>query len=159
MPEKMTAMERLEQQLNEKDAEIERLESEAQKSRDSKAWDWLSLPRLLDADPSPSLPLPRLEIRYEALDDDSYNWQADYCLYLPHYLPGKVQVVPIGSTRISGGGGPRREVAGMHAGKFYGPFRDGAHIRHDMATLGLPAFIVVGDEADPVVPNKEKPHE
>lgn len=154
MSEKLTALERLEHQLNEKDAEIERLQDEAQKARDAKAWDWLR-PQLLDSDPNPSLPLPRLEIRYEELDDDQYNWQADYCLYLPHLLPGKVQVVPIGSTRIGGGGPPRREVAGSHAGKFYGPIRDGAHIRHDMVTLGLPAFIIVGDDVDPVAANPE----
>lgn len=153
MSEKLTALERLEQQLNEKDAEIERLESEAEKARDANAWGWMRRPQLLDADPNPSLPLPRLEIRYEALDDDRFNWQADYCLYLPHLLPGKVQVVPIGATRVGGGRGPSRETAGKHAGKFYGPYRDGAHIRHDMVTLGLPAFIIVGDEVDAVVAN------
>lgn len=156
MSEEMTALERLEQQLNEKDAEIERLEDEAKKARDAKAREWLR-PQLLDADPSPALPSPRLEIRYAALDEDRYNWQADYCLYLPHLLAGKVQVVPIGSTRGSGGGAPRRQELGKHAGKFSGPFRDGAHIRHDMVTLGLPAFVIVGDEVDVVVPNTEAP--
>lgn len=147
------ALARLERQLEAKDAKIAALRAELEGWEGDEAWRW-TRHRVVEKDPSPSLPIPRLEIRYEAIDEAGYNTRALYCLVYRHYTHKTgglacdkstdcIVFVPIGETRM---GGPAslepREREGRWAGRSYGPYRDGAHIRHDMKQMGLPGFII-----------------
>lgn len=150
---------RLENLLSEKEAEADGLRSKLQELQEHEAWRW-TRHRVCAADPSPELPVPRLEIRYSAMegDPDGYNGRALYCLVYRHYTHSTgglkcddskdcIVFVPIGETRCGGGARPLepREAqgsGGRFAGRSYGPHRDGAHIRHEMRELTLPGFIV-----------------
>jgi len=152
------ALERLESLLRKKQRKIDRLEQQLQERDDAEAWSW-TRHRIHAADPSPALPVPRLEIRYRSLDRDGYSTEALYCLVYRHLTARSggphcdgtkdcVVFVPIGSTTINGGrpgGRHPREESGLWEGRMYGPYRDGAHIRHDMKQFGLPGFIVATD--------------
>jgi hypothetical protein len=153
------ALERLENLLSEKEDEADELRGKLAVYEEGEAWSW-TRHRVVSADPSPKLPVPRLEIRYSALDGDpdGYNGRALYCLVYRHYTHGTgglkcddskdcIVFVPIGETRCGGGARPLepREAqgsGGLFAGRSYGPHRDGAHIRHEMRELKLPGFII-----------------
>lgn len=72
-----------------------------------------------------------------------------YALVLRRY--SEVLYVPMGYTRVRGMA-PQREADGH----FYGPYREGAHIRRDMMAMRLPGYIIVGEEIDqiPVTPEQ-----
>lgn len=151
------ALERIELLLQEKQAEIDRLLKAEEERDDSAAWSW-TRHQIYAADQSPTLPVPRLEIRYRSLDRDGYSVKALYCLVYRHFTARMggihcngskdcVVFVPIGETSIKGwnpGRHPRKD-SGLWADQMYGPHRDGAHIRHDMEQLGLPGFIIATD--------------
>lgn len=151
------ALERLESLLQEKQEKIDSLEQQLQERDGEDAWEW-TRHQVRSADPSPGLPVPRLEIRYRDMEDSGYVVEALYCLvyrHLTHDTGGLrcdgakdcLVFVPMGHTKITGGAtGVRPEPeSGIWDGKMYGPFRDGAHIRHDMKHLMLPGFIVATD--------------
>lgn len=121
--------------------------SEQAKLSDYDSWSWAQH-RTLTADLSPTLPVPRLEIRYESITDDSgYTARARYALVYRHLTArddeDRIVFVPLGQTKISGAYAPEpRERGGIWQGRSYGPFRDGDHIRHDMRQLKLPGFII-----------------
>lgn len=161
MSEKLTAVERLEEMLNERDARIEELEGRIEElegrigdwedSRDEDAWFWTRHEKVDDKD---GLPVPRLEIRWTPLGRGRYNWLASYNLAYRHLL-GHVMSVPLGATRQSGGDerGPVRE------GKVETPFRDGVHIMHDAWALKLPAYAVCGDVVTKIEPGTREQRE
>lgn len=88
-----------------------------------------------------NLPVPRLEIRQSLLDnpvgDFGYNVKAEYGMVYEH-LTGETIFVPLGSTNI-GANLSRYDFMGL-------PFRDGAHIIHDMFMLKLRGFVVYQDK-------------
>ncbi len=54
--------------------------------------------------------------------------------------------VPLGHTKVGGDGRP--QIRGD--GSIRLPFRDGAHIYHDMKQLGLPGFAILEDKVEPL---------
>lgn len=133
MDDKQTAIERLEQLLNEKDEELARFNEAEEYEKDEAAWSWTQHRERKGDD---GLPLPRLEIRCEPLDDKRYNWTWYYSLIYRHFL-GEIIEVPMGQTRCNGRF-PKDPFQDM-------PFRESAHIYHDMNELGLPAYSVIGE--------------
>lgn len=155
--EKLTALERLESLLNDRDNEIASLKGKLQKQDDlddDEAWMWT---KHEISDEFEKLPVPRLEIRWSSLGRGqlslSHNWLASYNLVYRHLL-GHVVRVPIGSTRTSGGNGSPP----ICNGKVETPFRDGVHIQHDAWTLKLPAFAICGDLVTLIEPGTREQH-
>lgn len=146
--EKLTAIERLEALLDEKDAIIAKFEAEdyeRSEEADADAWKWT---KHSTSDEKDGLPVPRLEIRWRPLGSDEWNWFAAYDLIYRHLL-GHVVRIPIGGTRRGGGKSPP-----LHEGKVETPFRDGAHIRCEMRTLNLPGYAICGDIINKLEPAK-----
>lgn len=141
----MTAIERLEAMLDEKDAEIESLQRKLNDAEERAARNhrWTAH---IDSkeDPNPDLPIPRLEIRWRDIPErertDGYAVLIRYDLVIRHLL-GDIVRIPIGGTRTD----RRREI---WQGKVDLPFRDGAHIMHDAAHLRLPAYAIDGEHVD-----------
>jgi len=139
----MTAEERLAEQLDAKDEEIAALDRkiddlETQLRCCATAW---SMPEKIDDDAS--LPLPRLEMVWTQRDE--WETVVKYRLVRKHLL-GHVETCPLGMTTISGGNGIHRDDAGAPSL----PYRDGSHATHDSAHLGLPLYLIVGNE--PAIP-------
>ena len=146
--DKKTAIERLEGVLNEKDAKIYELEQEVAKLEEEQAtaqWNWTK--HRASEEPE-ILPVPRLEIRWSKFDE--HNWKATYCLVYRHFL-GHAEYVPLGMTKIGGYG--KKPLLGDQVAL---PFRDGAHITHDMATLNLPGFAVYEDHVTELKPHRKE---
>lgn len=150
--EKLTAVQRLEELLNERDERIAELEAkldEEEEERDDRAWMWTKHSK---SEEKESLPVPRLEIRWTPEGRfPGYNWLASYNLVYQHLL-GHVMVVPLGSTKQGGGDarGPVRD------GKVETPFRDGVHIMHDAWALRLPAYAICGGVVTKVEPGTDQ---
>lgn len=141
-----TAADRLAEQLDEREQEIEQLKERIEELTDDRAWRWARHEQW--AEDKNDLPVPRLEIR--AYDHGGwYSWSWVYCLVYRHLL-GHIVAVPLGNTTCNGGSGngPRHPLTG----EIYTPFRDGAHIRNDMKQLGLRAFAIVGDDIEELEP-------
>jgi hypothetical protein len=139
----MTALERLEKLLDDKDRRIAELEERVQALTDESesTWEW-ARHRLLEDDSA--LPVPRLEIRCWNLGD-WWNWEWLYGIVYRH-LTGTVVFVPLGHTKVGGDGRP--PIRGD--GSMRLPFRDGSHIYHDMKQLGLPGFAILEDKVEPL---------
>jgi hypothetical protein len=137
----MKAIERLEAQLDEKDARIEELEKELQEIRDDEDanWEW-SRHSTLKINPD-NLPVPRLEMRWHKESEDGYLTCWDYRLIYRHLL-GHLIAVPLGQTKSQGGNG----APPIRNGQIDTPFRDGVHISTDTGHLGIPAFCIVEDK-------------
>ena len=133
----MTAIERLEQLLDERDTQIEELEQKLQDLTDEseRAWDWA---RHSIIQPHPLLPIPRLEIRCVNLGN-WYNWEWRYGFVYKHLL-GHLVLIPMGNTKCGGSGKPPMDWTGKYMDL---PFRDGAHFRSDFEQLNLPAFAII----------------
>lgn len=82
------------------------------------------------------LPLPRLEIRWRGMGD--YNMVADMGIVYTHFL-GHIEFVPMSSTRVNG----KRNRNELEL-----PFRDSAHIWHDMEQMRIPGFVVNDETGD-----------
>ena len=93
--------------------------------------------KLTSADLGSTLPVPRLQIlnTFHERDGDGYNLTAEYSLVTSHLIDPDYKIV-LGVTRIGYSSGDK----GIDP--LYEPFRDGAHIRHDMWVLGLRGFVV-----------------
>lgn len=91
------------------------------------------------------LPVPRLELVFERIDDFQFVWR--YNLVYRHLLDHNVRV-PLGKTAISGGFRKPNETIPMTGNLIDKPFRDGRHITHDAMTLDLPAFCVAGSRVE-----------
>ncbi len=129
--DKLSVEERLNDDLYNKEREIEKLKEEVDDLTYRDDWKWRHIKHLSEEE-NMDLPVPRLEIRYRALD--KYNVAADYALVYKHLL-GHIEFCPLGSTRCSS----HSYIKNLDL-----PFRDGAHIRHEMATLKLPGYVVGG---------------
>lgn len=130
MTDKMTAIERLENLLDQKDRELQAFRKEAEFQEYREKWAWM---RQQKSDEADGLPVPRLEIRWRQADE--WTRLAEYSMVARHFM-GDVIRHPISVTKCSGTG------ALVHEGKVETPFRDGTHIRHDMRHLGLPGFVI-----------------
>lgn len=152
-----TAIERLEALLDEKDRKIETLDDDIQRLkcnlRNAEAG-WC-LPVRLPLEQS--LPVPRLELWYNPLGTTPerawWRYEVIYRMVYRH-LVGDIIALPFGRTEISGS-----DRAPMTDGRLQLPFRDGAHICHDMAHLHMPGFAIHGDHVDDLTAFAGKPHE
>jgi len=141
----MTALERLEALLNEKDRELAALREEERRHDYGEEWAWM---RQSESDEAEGLPVPRLEIRWRRGD---WSWLATYALVYRHLL-GYVVVQPLGITKSNGGPpGPP-----IYSGKVDTPYRDGAHIRHEMQTLNLPGYAICEGTVTKLEPMEER---
>ena len=132
----MTAIERLQELLNEADEKIDRLRDERDSLRgviDGLRDGWC---RHTMIDPDPAMPVPRLEIAYEQ-HKEWFSYTATYRMVMVHLL-GHHVAIPLGQTKVNGGSG---KPPSEHL-----PFRDGAHAAHDSVHLGLPLFKVMPGE-------------
>lgn len=147
---KLTVIERLEEQLNTKDAEVAKLKAqvaEAEEEKLDREWRWA---RHRESPEAEGLPVPRLEIRWRPDHAEGWTWVAEYNLVYMHLLTHVVKV-PLGSTTVNGF---RKDTKPEHEGQVQLPWRDGVHIRSDMKHLNLPGFAICGTivnviEADP----------
>lgn len=137
----MTTEQRLAEQLDAKDAEIEelssRLEEAETRAEGARAW---SLPREI-ADDHPTLPVPRLEMAWTP--DTDVGWRehvVEYRLVYRH-LDDRLIAIILGRTKVGCSGGDPFSHGPLHAM----PFRDGAHSAHDAAHLSLPLIVVAPD--------------
>lgn len=140
--EKLTAIDRLEQLLNEREREVRELKeklNEIEEQGDDKDWRWARHTRHDAKDET--LPVPRLELRCTPLDEDWYRWHWVYALVYRHVM-GTAVYVPLGGTIVTGG---NREEGPVRDGKLDLPWRDGVHIRHESEQFNLPAFAICGD--------------
>ena len=146
----MKTEERLQELLDRKDAEIESLRAKLSAAEDCARLNWLwTVHEGLPTDPFPTLPIPRLELRWVTIAEDhqrrcGYAFQCRYDLVMRH-LDGSVVRVPLGSTLTSG-----QEIPINTDGTISLPYRDGCHIAHDSAHLQLPAFAIHGETIQPI---------
>lgn len=139
-----TTEERLNGLLDERDAEIEELQEkikdlEARLRGSRNGW---AAHELLDRDQK--LPVPRLEILVRNAEYEGYLDGLEYIYRLVYrHLSGDVIGVPFGHTSSRGGPPllPDQPISSIHM-----PRRDGAHMYREMATLGLPGFLVYGSQ-------------
>lgn len=152
-------LERLEEQLQERDARIEELEERLKVEEDREAYRW-TRHRAVPRDENPELPVPRLQLRYvERGDNDWYSYTVVYELVYQHYLEGvgggeDLIALPLGSTTVDGNGlgvkGAGLPVS--EKGEISLPRRDGVHIISDSVQLNFPMFTVCGKIAKPIPP-------
>ena len=140
-----TIEDRLRELLDAKDAEIERLRDELNEANEKADvnWKWFAPDEMKD-DPSPGLPVPRLEILFTEVEHDSrgYTIYIRYDLIRRH-LCDQIVRTPLGGTHTTGSLDKR-----LRDGRIDLPFRDGAHIMHDAAHLQLPAFAILGEHVE-----------
>lgn len=141
----MTVEERLNELLNEKDKEIEKLRDELDHLKSyvkNKHFGWMEH-RELPADFHPELPVPRLQFTYFKRD---WELVCRYELVYRHHL-GHCVAIPLGQTSTSGGErskGPFEDV-GNGEKELFVPFRDGVHMNTDMKRFGIPGFAIHED--------------
>lgn len=137
----MTAIERLEELLNERDNQVqeltERIEAFEEQRKDDQ-WRWARHEEVKDDD----LPTPRLEIRCDVLDPYHQSWT--YAMVYKHLLGHNIRV-PLGHTEMNGS-----FTRGNSDLTWYMPFRDGAHIKNDMKQLNLPAYVIIDGEVQQI---------
>lgn len=127
----MTVIERLEQDLNNADAEREKLQEELDGLKEHATWGWSRHTEI--AAGNDKLPVPRLQMTAINVSGDWYVTDFISSMVYKHFL-GHHVIVPIGHTRRTGGSG------GSFDGRL--PFRDGAHIKHDARMFNWPAFLI-----------------
>jgi hypothetical protein len=88
--------------------------------------------------------VPRLEIRCRNLGD-WFNWEWRYGIVYLH-LSGTIVFVLLGHIKVGGDGRPPMDGNG----RIRLPFRDSAHIDHDMKQLGLPGFAILEGKIEPL---------
>lgn len=145
--EKLTALERLEELLDERDQELDELRCKVQELEDTSELDWRWARHIEHKeDLSPSLPVPRLEIRWSEMpkDENGYSIQAQYSLVYRHLL-GQICFIPLGLTRSSG------SLANRTREGVETPFRDGAHLANEMKQLNLRAFAICGNQVEEIL--------
>ena len=141
-----TVEDRLNEQLNQKEQEIAKLNQQIEdlqcKLRGIKSG-WMAHETL---DKEQTLPVPRLEIVWFPMGGDDREWSSRHALYRLVYESfwGDVIGVPLGSTSVNGGCRGERPVYRETENTFRieMPFRDGAHICHDMEKLKLRGFLI-----------------
>lgn len=138
-----TVLEELATVIEKKNERIQELEEKLEKMEYKDAWAWRHL-REMTEEENLNLPLPRLELRYRS--HSKYTHIVDYGLVQRH-LCGEIMFIPISSTKIDG------KVV-----KLSTPYRDGAHMYHDMDAFDMRGFVVDGTDVrelsfqDPDVP-------
>lgn len=130
-------IDRLEDLLEQKEEELDELKREVERLKymlDGSPDGWRVVESIKD---DPSLPIPRLEMAFEPSKE--YGWgdyKVIYRLVYQHLVDGLL-AVPLGETRIRGGGAANRAEE-----PDYLPHRDGAHAAHDAPHFGLPLYRV-----------------
>lgn len=132
----MTAIERLEEELNRVSWELKQYQEKEEARKDKKAWSWT---QHTDRPDDGGLPVPRLELRCVILNGHDYSWVWNYDLIYRHRL-GHIIAVPLGKTRCDGGKAPQYAFSDL-------PFRERVHIYHDMHEMNLPAYACLGDQS------------
>ncbi len=154
-----TADERLTEMLDQKDAEIDGLREKVDRlTRDVEqaeaGWTMhVQLPK------EQALPVPRLELVWEPRGRGDMPWYTRIAKYRLVYRAfwDDVLAVPMGQTKVSGGRGTEPPIGSN--GEIDMPFREGAHICHDMEVLKLPGFRICGDVVQDISHLSGKPDE
>jgi len=137
-----SAADRLARDLERAEERIGELEDELARTKEALPWtEHLELPE------EPDLPVPRLEMVWEegSAVRCGYNYRCSYRLVYRHLL-GHLVGVPLGETMV-GSSRPPDAWGGIGT-----PFRDGAHIRSDAASLRLPAYVRWRDTSECIEP-------
>jgi len=157
-----TALSRMEELLEMKDVELttlhgklDRYETKDRLAENEDRWAWTEHV-IMEEDDIVGLPIPRLELQWESLDDYHYQTRCWYYLVFKH-LCGETIKVPLGLTRSTG-----RLEAEFHPDAKGGPqitvpFRDGAHATNESRQLKLPAYVIWGSKAQELLPHEKGP--
>lgn len=143
-----SAVDRLTELLDKKDAELGKLEEEVRLLRwqaEEQVGGWA---RPVELPKEQTLPVPRLEIACKPERGDDWGdvvW--DYRLVYRHML-GYCIGLPLGQTKSRGACTRGAEELLDSDGTIKLPFRDGAHIHHDMFALALPAYAIVRERME-----------
>lgn len=89
-----------------------------------------------------NLPVPRMEMVISFLEPSQQDRLYTYGLVTRHFL-GHLEFRPFSHTRIEGN--PIRSDCPLDT-----PLRDGAHIKHEAAQLGIPAYIICGSRVEQI---------
>jgi len=145
-----TAIERLEELLDEKDAEIEKLQDQNKALERELRGSLDGWRRETTIEDDGVLAVPRLELICEPHEERGWHdHTVTYRMVYRHLLDHLV-AMPLGCTRISGGSGARP----THL-----PFRDGAHAMHDGAHFGLPLYSIIPGEPPKLLDGADYPHQ
>lgn len=150
----MTLEERLNEIIEEKDAEIANLTQkidDLEDKLDISSISWQKQEIFEENDFNRNMPYPRLEMRLR--QEHKGNWfrvQYHYGLVYRHYSnTGSDKVfllfIPISITSC-GGGRDNSLNSWMHNGELTLPYRDGVHIKSESRVFNLPAFITCEQE-------------
>lgn len=107
------------------------------------------------------LPAPRLQLRWEDVEDAEYQWLCHYELVFPLHefdirreatdVCGGFAVVELGRTRVSSGDTPIYDRSRKPLDRL--PYRDGAHAQWDSRLFGgLPIYVIDPDGHADLVP-------
>lgn len=88
------------------------------------------------------LPVPRMQMTISFLDDSQEEKLYTYGIVTRHFL-GHLEFRTFSYTRAKGCS-PRADRP------LDTPLRDGAHIKHEAAQLGIPAYIICGDRVEQI---------
>lgn len=151
--EAQKTVERLQELLDHKDTRVAELEAELQTIEQQREWRW-SIPVDYDTDPSPDLPVPRIELRCEQEYEDTWSscvWTQS--LVYRHYL-GHIVMHPLGVTSVRGGSSRQRPTFSDEKQALWeGPMRESAHAQANAARLNLPLFFICEEQVVSVTPD------
>jgi hypothetical protein len=145
---KIENLEQLDRILSDMQNEKEKLQNtiEALEYRlDAQRWAW-QRHRVMDTKEEPyldGLPIPRIEMRIEKLNDGRHQMQWIYGLVYKHLTDAESDTllfIPIGLT--SGTGYSQEELKRWTVDNLL-PFRDGTHIQTEMKIFNMRAFLVI----------------
>jgi hypothetical protein len=143
----MTIEERLNEQIDQKDDQIQILERKIEQLEshlDFCRWEWQQHQAFQNDELSKKMPYPRLEMRLGRLSKDNwYSVEWIYGLVHKHYSDTDNDTLlffPFSKTTGNGGNGTFESH--FFEGKLELPRKDGFHIYADSKVLGLPAYIV-----------------
>lgn len=136
-----TALERLQGLLDQKEAEIDKLNEKVEELHErinGRIGSWM-YHRKAETDDR-SLPIPRLEFEWTQKRGWA-DFEVEYRLVVRH-LDGEIIQIPLGLT-TSGSSTRQDPRTRSEDPAFALPFRDGAHSAHDGSLLGLPVYALM----------------
>lgn len=152
----MTLEERLNEILEEKENQIEKLQKkieDLQAQSDYRQLEYQMHQYFKETDLQNKLPVPRLEMRFERLksvnrrNDDWYHVRWHYGIVYKHYAETEndtMLFIPLSQTTSNGGDGTFESH--FRNGRLDTPYRDGVHIFAESKLFNLPAYIICEEE-------------
>ncbi len=149
-----TIEEKLNELLDQKNDEIEKLLNKIEDMEERLAMNWEWTAHKYCKKDEYNLPVPRLQL--VAFRHKRYGWNRTTWKYSLVYqlLSGNIGYIPLGQTEIGGRLAGTRPDAKLNL-----PLREGVDIRYDCLNLRLPAFSIVEDQIVQLEPYNQEPNE